>query len=91
MRIRSHCGVVHRVLIHVVHDEGRRELRFDVFPGTTFSVSTSSDLQVAVGRIESVMSSRIVSERVTYKEQLTLSCSEPSGNSEKERSVAARS
>lgn len=48
MRVRSHRRVVHRVLVHVVDDQRRRELRFDVFAGTTFSVSTGSDFEVTI-------------------------------------------
>jgi hypothetical protein len=53
VRVTRHGGVVHRVLVHVVDYEGRRELRFDVFARTTFSVSTSSNLEVAArARVE---------------------------------------
>jgi len=65
VRVRSHRRVVHRVLVHVVDDQSRRELRFDVFAGTTFSVSTGSDFEVTIFTGRNRVISLGMSERET--------------------------
>lgn len=80
MRVGSDLWVVHRVLVHVVNYDRSRELRFNVFSRTTFSVSTGSNLQVTSIRDKRglVGKERGRKGEEGYKEQLTLSCSEPS-------------